>query len=123
MPEWPRYNRVMASLNATTDSGNDAQTGTGSPQTAAGTGNAAAQTGTIQPGTSSDLLRNANGIQLKNTPVTTVNLNASTQAAPQSQPVARHHVHTGLLVISVILFLFAVTLFWATARSADKTTY
>ncbi len=120
------YNREMAQSQLTAGTGTGTQTSTQSPQGATGqTGAPAAQTGSVQPGTATSVLTSSGGITLQNTPLTTVNLGASTQAATAAAaPVAapKHHFNPVLFGVSVLLCLIAVALFWATMRSAKNTT-
>lgn len=108
-------------LNITPGSGT--QSATQTPQSAGSPNNGGTETSGVQPGTASDLLRSSNGVQLKQTPLTTVNLD--TAKAGSAQPVQRtegHHIHPVLGVFSAALFILAIALFWLTSRSVKNTT-
>jgi len=115
----------MASTPLTASNGSGTQTATQSPQTVGGSA-ATARSTSLQPGTATSLLTSQNGVALRPTPLSTVNLNASTQAAPsQTSPLtnpASHHLNPILIVLCVIFLAAAFILFWTTNRSAKNTT-
>lgn len=112
----------MAELNTTANAGGT-QTSTQSPQSSAPATDTASTTSSgIQPGTATDLLRSSNGIVLQQSPLTTVNLTASTQSTTPVQTPQARHINGGLLAFSLILFVVAVVLFWKTGRSVNNTT-
>ncbi len=115
------YNGWMA-LSTTTNSG--AQTGAQGNLTQPATqgGISGTSTGAVQTGTADSLLTSNNGISLNNTPVTTVSLTGSTQSQSPRQDTAAHHMNYALLGFSILLFVVAVGLFWATGRTEKNTT-
>ena len=113
-------------LSVTTGSDTDASK-TQNPQTAVGANNQAAKSGDVQPGTAQNLLVNSqasDGIPLTNTPLSVVNLATGTRADAQTNvvPAAPHHMNPALLIFSVVLFVVAIGMFYATSRSAKNTT-
>jgi hypothetical protein len=100
------------------------QGATQSPQTSAPTssGTASADSGQIQPGTTNSLLQSHDGTTLHPGALTTVNLSSSTNSFSQAKAVEPRHINGALLFFSILLFVAAVVLFWATNRSVNKTT-
>ncbi|HEX5743902.1 MAG TPA: hypothetical protein VFX84_00405 [Candidatus Saccharimonadales bacterium] len=106
------------------------QNTTGNPQTApTGTPGTPAKSGSVQPGTSTDLLNSQQGIGLGSPALTTVNLDSDpsqvrTQTGSQSQAAAQPPYHANLAWLSVpaIFLLVAAGMVWAIARSAKSTT-
>lgn len=113
----------MADNSLTTTSGTGTQATTQSPQ-AAGAANAGGTASSkVQSGTAENVLRSNDGVQLKPTPVTTINLNrTATGTTAQPTTSSKHHIHPVLGIFSVTLFVLAIVLFWATGRSAKNTT-
>lgn len=119
-------------LNITSSDGQ--QYRTGNPQTVPSAPGPTAESGSVQPGTSKDLLNGGEGVNLGSPALTTVNLDSDpsqirTQTGAQVRPatIARppHHVSAAWLAIPVILVLAAAGMFWAmtrSARSAKSTT-
>lgn len=111
-------------------SGSGAQTVTQSPQSAGQSLPGGANSSQVQPGTASEVLAKPTGnigVPLNDTPVTTVNLNATTTSTQAQQPPATttppaHHINPALLGISIALFVAAIVLFWLTSRSEKNTT-
>lgn len=113
----------MAETPLSTSPGGGSQTTTQSPQTAGSTGNGGGISSEVQPGTASDLLKSQNGIQLKDTPLTTVSLApASSSAQTAAVETHHHHINPALGAFSITLFVVAVVLFWLTSKSAKTTT-
>lgn len=118
----------MAESALTTKPGTGTQTATQSPQSVTNQANSAAATsGEVQPGTAASVLTaSRGGIVLQDTPLTTVNLGATTSTTSSSRPPVvlptQHHFNP--LLVGVVILLCAVTLvfFWTTARSAKNTT-
>jgi hypothetical protein len=110
-------------LSASTSGGT--QTSTQSPQASAGSGGfgGTAQSGSVQPGTTQSLLTSSGGVPLQNTPVSTVNLSAGTQAQaakPAASP--KHHINPVLIVVPLLLLVVAVGMVGYITASAKKTT-
>lgn len=114
----------MADTTLNTTSGTGNQATTQSPQVAGSSGTTGAKASSVQPGTASDLLRSQQGIQLKDTPVTTVNLSEATSSGTVQQTPAtkHHHINPALGAFSIALFVLAIVLFWITSRTAKSTT-
>lgn len=112
----------MAQLTTTTSSGQ--QGATQSPQTAGQAGNTGAQASSVQPGTAADLLNSQNGVPLHAQALTIVNVNPATTSIAQATPktVAKRHINTPLMGVSIALLLIAIILFWMTSRSVKSTT-
>ena len=110
-------------LNATTSDGQ--QTSTQNPQTAGQSAISGAPAGSVQPGTSSDLLNGQGSVQLHDQPLTTVNLSAAPDVSPQPKPVAppQHHFNPVLLLITAVLLLIAAGSVVSISRSSKNTTY
>jgi hypothetical protein len=110
-------------LNTTTSS---SQTTTATPQTAVGSSVGGSEnSGSLQPGTSTDLLRSSNGIPLSTTNLPSVNLSAnlSTSTASASPVVtSKHHINVAMLSLSAIFIIVAIILFFTANRSAKTTT-
>jgi hypothetical protein len=124
---------AMALAITAGNSSNPAGQGTTqSPQASAGSGGpATAPSSKVQPGTASSLLARTtdsrSGIALIGTPLSVVDLNASTQTAtpPETQALQpkAHHLNPVLLGLGIGLFVLAIVFFWATSRSAKNTTH
>lgn len=117
----------MAQNNlATTTANGGEQTTTGSPQNATAVGSfTGQQASAVQPGTASNLLANQpgqSGLPLRGTQLTTVNLKTSTAATATPSATPARHLNPALFVVSGILLVVAVVLFWTAARSAKTTT-
>jgi hypothetical protein len=118
----------MAELNVAPATGEHYTTQ--NPQTVpTGTPGSPAQSGSVQPGTSDNLLKSEQGISLNNTALTTVKLDGDpsqirTQKQAVSKPAAQpaHHVNAAWLVIPVIFVLVAAGMFVVMSRSAKSTT-
>ncbi len=82
--------------------------------------------GNVQPGTTTSLLNaSANGVKLQSMPLTTINLNSSTQQtqslpAPPRRPV--RHVNGALLGVCIALIIVAIAIFWWMTKSSKNTT-
>lgn len=106
------------------------QNATGNPQTApTGTPGTPAKSGSVQPGTSTDLLNNQQGIGLGSPALTTVKLDGDpsqvrTQTGSQAQTGSQQPYHANLVWLSIpaIFILLAAGMVWAIARSAKSTT-
>ena len=106
-------------------SGSGAQSSTQSPQGLVSSGTTTAAGSNVQPGTATTLLTTGTGISLHPTQLATVSLTGATtpvvSAAPVSVP-PKHHINSGLLVISIGLAVIAVVVFLIITRSAKNTT-
>lgn len=113
----------MAETSLSTTSNGGTQLTTQSPQVAGNTNNGGGASSGLQPGTASDLLRSSNGVQLKQTPLSTVALGDRTTSSTQTaeQPKG-HHINPVLEIFSITLFILAIALFWFTSRSVKNTT-
>jgi len=102
------------------------QATTQNPQTApTQTIGASTQSGGVQPGTSTSLLTDSQGVNLQTRPLTTVSLATTTPSQTSSTTAAKpaqHHMSPALFIIPVALVVIAAALFWAMSRSAKSTT-
>lgn len=101
------------------------QATTQNPQTApTQTIGASTQSGGVQPGTSTSLLTDSQGVSLQTRPLTTVSLAAGTSQTSSTSAAkpAQHHVSPSLFIIPVVLVVIAAAMFWAMSRSAKSTT-
>lgn len=112
----------MAGLTTVTGSGT--QSSTQSPQSVGSTGGAPSNATGVQPGTATSLLNTTTGgVALKSTQLSVVGLGArTTTQTSQPEPAPAKHVNPVLFGFSGLLFIIAIAMFWATARTAKTTT-
>src|SRR5487761_1621130 len=109
---------IMANTGAlSTGLGGGTQTTTQDPQNST-QASSLGQSQNVQTGTAVSLLDSHTGIPLNNTIVPTVSLSTGTpHTAPPMPPATSHHgLNPVLLGLSLLLFVVAVALFWATSR-------
>jgi hypothetical protein len=88
---------------------------------------ASTQSGGVQPGTAQAVLTSQDGLSLRASALTTVNLNTTASTESQTRPVSEtqqsdHHINPALFAISITLVLIAIGLFWFINHSAKSTT-
>jgi hypothetical protein len=116
----------MADLSITSGSGT--QTSTQSPQNLAAPSSSTAAGSSVQPGTATSLV-SPNSISLNNPNLNIVNLNSvsATATSPKTSAVVttqpKQHLNSGLLSISISLFVIAIIIFWAVGRPEKNTTH
>lgn len=87
---------------------------------------ASTQTGSVQPGTSKNLLNGQNGMPIGGSALTTVSLdNTGTGTRTSAEPAhsaPQHHVHAWVFIIPAVFCLVAIGMFWQMTRTAKSTT-
>jgi hypothetical protein len=86
--------------------------GTGNPTSTVG--------GKVQPGTPTSQLTSGNGISLNPTPLTTVSLKSASSTSTPKPVAPKQQINPVLFGLAIGLFLVALALFWAIARSGKK---
>lgn len=109
-------------LNTTTNSGT--QNTTQSPQSVGGNNLSAGLNSNLQTTPASNSLNSNVGVNLTPAALTTVNLNnlGSNQAVTPSTTNSGRHINAGLLIMAILLFAFAIYLFFKMSKTNENNT-
>jgi hypothetical protein len=114
---------MATSDQLTAATGTGTQTATQTPQSPVqDSGFGGGTPSTIQPSSTASLLTSSGGIPLTVTGLSTVSVGATTSQTVATATPAHHKINPVLLSFSIILFVAAIALFWATGRGAKNTT-